>query len=147
MTPKLAAYKKAWAKANADKVKETLRKYKANNQEAITARIKAWRDNNPEKMQAARDNWAQANKPKLAARTRKRQAAKLQRTPTWLTSSELWMMQEAYELAALRTKLFGFQWDVDHVLPLQGKTVSGLHTPYNLQVIPASENYRKGNKV
>jgi hypothetical protein len=46
----------------------------------------------------------------------------------------------------LRTKMTGIEWHVDHIIPLQGKNVSGLHTPYNLQVIPASWNTAKGNK-
>jgi hypothetical protein len=54
------------------------------------------------------------------------------------------MMEQAYELAALRTRMFGFAWHVDHIIPLQGKIVSGLHTPYNLRVIPGVENVRKG---
>ena len=111
------------------------------------ARIKAWRDSNPEKMAAARKAWTDNNKHKILAKTRKRQAAKLQRTPAWLSKDDIWMMQEAYELASKRSKLFGFQWDVDHIFPLQGKVVSGLHVPLNLQVIPAIENYRKGIKV
>ena len=69
----------------------------------------------------------------------------------WLSWGQLreaatWSRQEAYELAALRSKMFGFSWHVDHVLPLQGKLVSGLHTPYNLQVIPWVDNVRKANK-
>jgi hypothetical protein len=39
--------------------------------------------------------------------------------------------------------MFGFEWHVDHVIPLQGKKVSGFHVPSNIQVIPASENVRK----
>ena len=57
------------------------------------------------------------------------------------------IIEEAYELAGKRTELFGFSWHVDHTLPLQGRTVSGLHVPTNLQVIPAVDNIRKGNRV
>ena len=146
MSPALLAYKKAWAEANADKVKETLRRYNAKNKEVVTSRIKAWRDNNPEKMQAARDKWASENKGRLAARVRTRQASKIKRTPKWLTENDKWMIREAYDLAVLRTELFGFSWHVDHIIPLQGKLVSGLHVPTNLQVIPAHMNCKKGNK-
>jgi hypothetical protein len=56
------------------------------------------------------------------------------------------VIAQAYELAALRTKMFGFQWEVDHAIPLQGKKVSGLHVPTNLQVIPATMNRQKNNR-
>lgn len=88
----------------------------------------------------------QANPGKVNACTVKRRLAKMNRTPAWLTVDDHWMMEQAYEIAALRTKLFGFQWHVDHVIPLQGALVSGLHTPYNLQVIPASANISKANR-
>ncbi len=67
-------------------------------------------------------------------------------TPKWVDSEELWLIKEAYALAALRTKQFKFSWHVDHIVPLQGKLVSGLHTIYNLQVIPGVENLKKKNK-
>jgi hypothetical protein len=80
-----------------------------------------------------------------AANSAKRRAAKLLRTPKWLTKDDLFIISEAYKLAALRSNLLGFPWHVDHVVPLQGKTVSGLHVPWNLQVIPASMNIAKHN--
>jgi len=76
----------------------------------------------------------------------KRRAARIQRIPKWLTKDDLWLIKEAYELAALRTKIFGFKWHVDHIIPLQGKTVSGLHMIENLQVIPEKHNLSKHNK-
>jgi len=91
--------------------------------------------------------WARKNHSRVLGWCRQRQLAKIQRTPSWLSDDELWMIEQAYELAALRTKMFGFAWHVDHVIPLCGKKVSGLHTPYNLQVIPAVENLRKSNRM
>jgi hypothetical protein len=76
----------------------------------------------------------------------KRRAAKMQRIPKWITKDDLWLIKEAYELASLRTKMFGFKWHVDHIIPLQGKKVSGLHMIENLQVIPEKHNLSKHNK-
>jgi len=86
------------------------------------------------------------NMGRYAAWAAKRRNAKLLRTPKWVDSEELWLIEEAYDLAATRSKMTGIQWHVDHIIPLQGKTVSGLHVPENLQVIRAEENLRKGNR-
>jgi hypothetical protein len=53
---------------------------------------------------------------------------------------------EAHELRKLRNQITGFEWHVDHVLPLAGKDVCGLHVWSNLRVIPKIENLRKGAK-
>lgn len=98
---------------------------------------------------AARANkkiYRQANKGKIAALNALRKKAVKQRTPKWLSEDDVWIMQEAYILAEIRTRLFGFAWNVDHVIPLRGNKVSGLHVPNNLQVIPALDNIRKKNK-
>lgn len=137
----------AWGAANPEKVKAAKVKYAQENKEVVKARIAAWREANKEKMQLARRAWREANRHKDRAYVRKRQAAKLLRTPSWLSEDDYWMMEEAYEIAVKRTKLFGFQWDVDHIYPLQGKTVSGLHVPLNLQVIPGVINSSKGARV
>jgi len=111
--------------AIADRNKYTKRK------EAILARNKSWKLANPDKMQA------------IDAR---RRASKLNRTPKWLTEDDFWMMEQAYDIAQKRTNIFGFAWHVDHIVPLQGKLVSGLHVPHNMRVVPAIENLRKGNR-
>jgi hypothetical protein len=101
--------------------------------------------NHSEKIKAGVKNWSKNNPVKMLVYTRANQAKRNMRNPKWLSPDDKWMIEQAYELAALRTKTFGFSWHVDHILPLQGKTVSGLHTPYNLQVIPGAENVRKSN--
>jgi len=137
----------AWSAANPEKVKAAKKKYAEKNKEICRSRVASWRENNKEKMVQLRKAWREANKHKSQAYVRKYQAAKRQRVPNWLTPDDNWMMEEAYELAIRRTKMFGFQWDVDHIIPLRGKTVSGLHTPLNLQVIPAVVNSSKGARV
>lgn len=157
---------KAWRKANPQKLAEQHKRYAEKHPELIKAKAKRsrikhlesrkqkdreaaklYRAKNKEKVAVSKKEYAVKNKGKINAAVAKREAAKLLRTPKWLTEDDLWMIEQAYELAALRTKIFGFSWHVDHVLPLQGKTVSGFHVPKNLQVIPSVENIRKGNRI
>ena len=73
------------------------------------------------------------------AKVAKYKAAKLQRIPVWMTKDELNMMRLFYVKCPQ-----GF--DVDHIVPLQGRNVSGLHVLLNLQYLTKEENGRKGNK-
>lgn len=77
------------------------------------------------------------------AATAKRRAVKLQRTPAWADEEKI---QRVYAEAKAKSAATGESWHVDHVVPLQGKLVSGFHVHYNLQVIPGAENSRKHNK-
>ena len=120
--------------------------YRKNHPEKAKAARQAWAEKNRSKDQDYKKKWRTENKGTVNFLTRKRQLSKIQRTPHWLTEEDHWMIEQAYELAALRTKLTGISWHVDHKLPLQGKTVSGLHVPLNLQVIPGKENLMKHNR-
>lgn len=143
----VSEYRKAIRANNIERDRNYSRKYKAKNKEFILQRSKEYVRMNPEKRKATMRAYRQANPEKDLESTRRRQAAIIKRTPKWLTKTDIWMMQEAYHLAKQRTKLFGFSWHVDHVLPLQGKIVSGLHVPTNLQVIPWLDNVKKSIRV
>jgi hypothetical protein len=141
-----AAANKAWWAAHAEDLPTARRDYRAANKDAISTRDREYYAANKERIAARRKAYRAENAAAIAAYNRARQAAKVQRTPNWLSADDHWLMAQAYELAALRTKLFGFPWHVDHILPLHGRRVSGLHVPTNLQVIPGTDNCKKSNK-
>lgn len=94
---------------------------------------------------AKRKKWSKANPDKVRAQVARRRAAKLFRTPSWFTDGHLFEMECVYRYADALTSL-GLKYEVDHIVPLQGKNVSGFHVPWNLQVITMSQNRSKGNK-
>lgn len=122
-------------KTHRDKNKERIYKYR-----------KHYAENNVEKIKNLQKNYREKNKDKMSAWSALRRCSCLQRTPKWLTKDDHWLIKEIYHLAKLRKEMFGFDWHVDHIIPLRAKNVSGLHVPNNLRVIPAKENLRKYNK-
>lgn len=92
----------------------------------------------------AMDNPARA-KATAYAGCAKRYAAKRNRVPPWLTSGQREQMVAIYMESKERRKA-GHDVHVDHIVPLIGKLVSGLHVPWNLQIIDARVNQRKSNR-
>lgn len=95
---------------------------------------------------AKRKRYVEKNRAKVNALAKAYKVRKKNRIPMWVDKKHMWLIKEAYELAALRTKQFGYSWHVDHVIPLQGELVSGLHVIENLRVIPGVDNIKKKNK-
>ena len=98
-------------------------------------------------MKKLTSEWQKGNPDKKNANNAKRRTAKMSRTPNWLNESHLQQIQMFYSSASKLTKELGIKMTVDHIIPLQGKIVSGLHVPWNLQVITESENSSKGNRI
>lgn len=79
----------------------------------------------------------------LRAKRARRRCAQLSRTPKWLTAQDKKAIKAIYDEAVAKTTATGTLYHVDHIIPLQGKLVSGLHVPSNLQIITAEENLKK----
>lgn len=173
---KIKAARSVWRKTNPDKRRASearqraahparyVRKraaYYARNCELLKAKVAARVKLNPEKKRASdaryyrehpekfkygSNSWQNKYPERHAAKQGARRAAKLQATPVWANK---FFMEEIYDLAARRAKsrTGGFaKWHVDHVVPLKGKTVCGLHVEHNLRVIPEIDNRKKGNR-
>lgn len=67
-------------------------------------------------------------------------------SPHWLKKADWDAMDAIYERARELTQVTGVRHDVDHILPLNGKMISGLHIPSNLQILTQSQNVSKSNR-
>lgn len=139
-------------KLNKEAKKEYDRLYRLENLEKITKydafrrirdkeKIKIWKiqwiQANIEKRREIGRNWAKRNRGYCAYIVRLRQIAKLRATPKWADLEEI-------------KKIYSNRPDgyhVDHIVPLKGKTICGLHVSWNLQYLPAKDNWKKGNKL
>lgn len=86
------------------------------------------------------------NSDKICCDKAKQRSVKLNATPKWLTKSDWIEIKWAYKMAKDRTEETGIKHEVDHIIPLQGKSICGFHCPQNLQIITESENCSKGNR-
>lgn len=133
-----------WTEANREKARKASREYAARNREERNKQAVEWQTKNKERHVAKRKEYWASNKAKSAHLTRLRDARKLQATPAW---ADLSAIERLYEEAQRVSQETGTPHHVDHIVPLAGHEVCGLHVETNLRVIPAVENMRKQNKL
>lgn len=143
----LYAKGREWHMAHPTQYQARKTEWDSRNRDKNSARARVRYANKRERHLAVCAAWAKKNRPKVNAFFAERRAAKRAAAPKWLTAIQKAQIQEFYEVAtALKTQT-GIPHDVDHIIPLLGKNVRGLHVPWNLQVISAVENQRKGNAL
>jgi hypothetical protein len=120
-------------------------RYKNNPQKVIERAIK-YNKENPEKAKRAKKQWKINNISKVQQESARRRAVKARRTLPWLNAGHFLEIECIYKYCSALRKI-GLDYEVDHIVPLRGATVSGLHVPWNLQVLPGSENASKGNRT
>ena len=143
---------KQYYQANADQVKQTVAKYRAENPEKVSQvkhewyernqkhvykKSQAWRKANLDSYYQSQKKYNSLNQGKKNALLAKYRATKLQATPPWFE-------KELVETVYTKAKEWGFA--VDHVIPLQGNNVCGLHCWLNLQLMDPVLNSSKGNR-
>ncbi len=142
-----AAVNRAYREANPDKIKEIRKAYCEANKEQNYARTRVWRNANKELANQLTRDWTKRNPVKVYVATAQRRTAKIQRTPAWLTEEHKQEIRDIYEAAYELSKVFPYKLHVDHIVPLRGDNASGLHVPWNLQLLPAAANLSKSNKL
>lgn len=133
------AYQNAYRKRNRNPHLEYSRVYQAR------ARLEGtdWASQNRDKMHELQRAWRRNNRDKMYAGSARRRANKAQACPAWLTADDHRQIAAKFDLANRLFVETGIHHEVDHIVPLQGKTVTGLHVPWNLQAIPTSVNRQK----
>ena len=91
-------------------------------------------------------DWQKSNRDIMNAHSAKTRIKRLKREPKWLKDYFEDEIKAVYRAAKAAEDFTGIKYEVDHIVPLQGKLVSGLHVPWNLQLLPKKNNRKKGNR-
>ncbi len=136
-----------WVTKNHEKVLATYKRYYDKNYQRIKYKKRKsnqeWYYKNKEKMSAYYKKYQSEHRGARNAAGAKREATKLQATPLWV---DLGVIKKIYLAAARLSKETSINYQVDHIIPLQGRKVCGLHVPWNLQILTAQENNKKHTK-
>jgi len=118
--------------------------YYKRNKQLVIARAQA---RPVEEQRLYRATWKANNPLQVLADNKVRRRKHRNATPPWLSRKQKSEIRQLYQIAMTMTQTTGEQYVVDHIVPLQGETVCGLHVPWNLRVITQEENLKKSNKL
>lgn len=139
-------YNRAYVERNKAAVVEYQRLYKELNTDYFRDYFKQrYRDNREEFKRQYRERYL-GKRHEFILKSRLSRDELKQRTPNWLTESDFLRIAARYKEAHWMTARTGIKHHVDHIIPLRGENVCGLHVPANLRVITAQHNFAKSNK-
>lgn len=136
-------YAKKYAKNRAE-MRRASEAWRKSNLRRVAENMRAWRAANPERASMHLKTWRQKNPGKILAANRRRKLGQEKRTPAW---ADLVAVQQMYIKARALSRRVGIKFHVDHIYPLHGELVCGLHTRENLRICTAAENAAKKNRM
>lgn len=139
----VAAASKKHYQANKQRHDQLSLAYYYANKAARSVAMAKWYLDNKEIVGANVAAYRAAHPGFVAAKQAKRRAQELRATPAW---ADLDAIKRIYAKAARLSRETGIPHHVDHIIPLQGRLVCGLHIEGNLQILPAADNISKSNK-
>jgi 5-methylcytosine-specific restriction endonuclease McrA len=139
---KRADYFREYNKSEAGQ--QAKRKYYEANKENVIARAQARPDEDKRRYKKTHKvNNPDMYKEMTSLRRRRFRDA----TPKWLTENQKMEIRLKYRLAIELSRATGERHAVDHIIPLHGESVCGLHVPWNLQVLTQKDNLAKYNRL
>jgi 5-methylcytosine-specific restriction endonuclease McrA len=135
---------KKWAENNKQRSREIKQAYRARNRETERQYHAFRRLEQPEKVAAINKRYREEHPEVYTEARAARRAAELQATPRWVNRLAI---QAMYAKAVFMSRQQGVPFEVDHIIPLQGEQVCGLHVACNLQILSRHENRSKSNRM
>lgn len=148
-----------WANAQRERNRKNIQQRRTNDfefAEKCRQYNREWQVNNRERVRKNNKRWLANNKDKTRAYTAERRARRRHATPPWLSPKHRDVINAIFAEARRLEELTGCSYHVDHIIPLTTKGMvegkwthiaCGLHVPWNLRVIPSSDNCRKNCRL
>jgi hypothetical protein len=133
-----------WCKTCA--IKNTRNHYSKADKSELLKKKRQWQAKNKDHVYWYNNKWFRENPWSRSAKEARRRASLLQATPKWVNEQHHKDIMSVYRLAKKLEFLFNTKYHVDHIVPLQGENVCGLHVPWNLQILEAKLNCKKSNR-
>ena len=132
-------YQKKYAEIEKQSIKEYQEKWRESNKLYTKEYNKKYKEENRQKIRALKKVYRDKYRGKMKAKKAKRTALKLKATPKWLNKEDFKQIEDFYKNCPKG-------YEVDHIIPLRGKNINGLHVLWNLQYLTQEENRVKSNK-
>lgn len=140
----LRAKNRRYHSTHKDQIRKRRQLFRCANRESLNAKTSSWKKAHPDIVRSLFKSWSKHNPERIMEKDAARRARLLKAIPSWVDRKAI---RAIYADARRHTKETGIQHHVDHRYPMKHHLLSGLHVPWNLQILTAQQNLSKGNRL